>query len=292
MRSVFLLPPLLLSAIFSLAQLPPQLVYISSRGEGFDIFAFDLETETERRLTTNPGWDWGPQFNPALKAMIYNRIDTSDNFSLGLMASDGTELEYDFGKFEEYILSPDGQRVLVTIAADDGDTKQIVMCNPVGGDTLKVTDHPSYNNRPLWSPDGRSILFLSNRDGDAELFLYDLEGGSCQQLTQDEVQQKYCTWSPDGKQIAYTVQYYEEGQPDRNDVFMLDLATGNITRITDQVYNDVELSWSPDGRWIAFHSTREDGDQIYLMRPDGSGVRKVTTADAYHGEPTWIIPTY
>jgi TolB protein len=57
--------------------------------------------------------------------------------------------------------------------------------------------------RPRWSPDGKQILFTSNRDGNYEIYLLDLESGKQQRLTRHQEQDNFACWHPDGKQLAW-----------------------------------------------------------------------------------------
>src|SRR5262249_48280673 len=85
-------------------------------------------------------------------------------------------------------------------------------------------------------------------------------------------------------------------------LWLLDLATKTVSRVTKHDSGDFRPSWSPDGQWIAFSSDRDSTKprgaggsgfgtlhitEIYLVRPDGSGLRRVTQAQAYAGSPTW-----
>ena len=97
------------------------------------------------------------------------------------------------------------------------------------------------------------------------------------------------SWSPDGKKIAF------QSTRDGNDeLYVLDLASGEVTRLTDHIASDAQPSWSPDGVWIVFASDRSRDSfsgraayQLYLMRSDGTGVRRLAETTSADFMPRW-----
>lgn len=77
--------------------------------------------------------------------------------------------------------------------------------------------------------------------------------------------------SPDGRQVVFSW---------RGDLWRVDADGGVAFRLTAHPADDLRSAWSPDGRWIAFESTRDGRRGVHLMRPDGTGVRPVTSEDA------------
>ena len=150
-----------------------------------------------------------------------------------------------------------------------------------------ATGADAYHGRAKWSPDAQKIIYITDRDGNNEIYLYDMLEQTNTRLTENETYEKYLTWAPDSRRFAYTTEYFEEGKPDRNDVFVMDLDTKEVRQITDNPYEDAEIAWSPRGDLIAFHSRRDSVDHIFTMKIDGSNVRQITTTQTYHGEPEW-----
>ncbi len=281
--------PLIIAVLFMLGPFLTQgqghLLYISKKSGNFDIYLNDLKGR-EQQLTVNEGWDWSPRWNPALNAIIYNSY-VGEDFRIRSMDYEGRELELQANGLEEFNLSPDGKYQVLQIR--EGDFSKLVITNFDGKGSRDITGTGAYHGRASWSPDGTKILYISDRDGNNEIYLYDLISDKTERLTQNDTNEKYLSWAPDSRKFAFTTQYYEEGEPDRNDVFVMSLDSRLIQQITDNPYDDSEIAWSPDGSMIAFHSKREDGDQIYVMNTDGSNVTQITSGDYYHGEPGWIV---
>src|SRR5271168_2831025 len=104
--------------------------------------------------------------------------------------------------------------------------------------------------RPTWSPDGKSIAFISNTSGRNNLWLVPAEGGWPVQLTVSDQRQTAPAWSPDGKWIAYQSDYDGDEQWD---IFLVSPKTGKVVNLT-QTREIAELNptWSPDGRYLAY----------------------------------------
>ena len=261
------------------------LTYISKASGNFDIWINDL-SGNETQLTNNPSWDWSPMWNQSLESIIYYSY-VDDTFRIRSMNSEGSLIKLDTKGLMEFNLSPDGNTLIMEESR--GDNRQLVL---VTLDNLKenpITDSLAYYGRAKWSNDSKKVVYISDKDGNNEIYLYDIVSKSTTRLTNNLTNEKYLTWAPDDKRIAFTTEYYEEGQPDRNDVFVMDIESKEATQITNNNYEDSEIAWSPQGGRIAFHSKRDSIDHIYTMKIDGSDVRQVTTQGTYHGEPEWVM---
>jgi TolB protein len=144
---------------------------------------------------------------------------------------------------------------------------------------------------PAWSPDGRTIVFVSWRDGNGEVYAMDADGSGPRNLTQHPAKDVRPEWSPDGRRIAFASR--RDGQ---SEVYVMD-ADGsgkrNLTR--DRAYDDYP-TWSPDGRRIAFLRGRQRQSHwphrfysyhLYVVNADGSGLRRLS----FGPTPTGNIPT-
>lgn len=267
-----------------------RLIYLSNQDKNFDLYTFAEGEKAAVRLTNNPGWDWNPQWIPGLKAILYYSNDTARNFSIRVMNVTGKPLAYEVEDMDEYILSPDGQKVLYT--QEVGEHRHIAILRHIDGSRETIVQDSSYNGRPVWSPDSRKFSFLSDRSGNTELYLYDLESEEIKALTKSEKREKYCSWHPDGKRIFYTYHYSDERDKEHNDIFSVDINSGEIRQITDDLKFYQEIAVSPRGDKIAFHGRRDGKDHIFIMDIDGKNERQLTQADAYHGEPAWIPLNY
>jgi TolB protein len=151
-----------------------------------------------------------------------------------------------------------------------------------------------YNASP--SPDGRWILFTSERGGSADIYRVRTDGSSLERLTEDPAYDDQASWSPDGTKIAFV----SSRGSGTTDIWTLDLRTKAIRNVTVVQGGDFRPSWSPDGRWITFSSDRGteierdlpewehlQRTSIYVVHPDGSGLRRLTHGEHFAGSPKW-----
>jgi dipeptidyl aminopeptidase/acylaminoacyl peptidase len=101
-----------------------------------------------------------------------------------------------------------------------------------------------------WSPDGKTIAFVSNISGRNNLWLVPAEGGWPTQLTISDQRQTSPAWSPDGKWIAYISDYDGDEQWD---IFLVSPKTGQVVDITKtREISEESPTWSPNGRYLAY----------------------------------------
>jgi Tol biopolymer transport system component len=171
------------------------------------------------------------------------------------------------------------------IAASDGSDEH----------PLLAASHDDYD--AVWAPDGKSIVFTSDRNGSGDLFRVNADGSGLTQLTSDPAYEDQAAFSPDGKQLVFVS---TRGSGYAN-IWTFDFATKRAKALTSGQGGDYRPAWSPDGKWIAFSSghgitppfsegrwERQQLAEIYLIRPDGSGMKKVTSTGGFCGSPKWM----
>jgi dipeptidyl aminopeptidase/acylaminoacyl peptidase len=104
--------------------------------------------------------------------------------------------------------------------------------------------------RPTWSPDGKSVAFISNMSGRNNVWVVPADGGFPTQLTVSDQRQSSITWSPDGKWIAYQSDYDGDEQWD---IFLVSPKTGKVVNLTQtREIAETNPTWSPDGRYLTY----------------------------------------
>lgn len=125
------------------------------------------------------------------------------------------------------------------------------------------------------------IAFVSDRTGNQDIYLLDVEGDSVYALIQNEAEDWAPTWSPDGKRLAFA-STRDEGW----NIYVMNMKNRKIVQLT-RTGKDRRPSWSPGGSLIAFTSERDGNSEIYSMNPDGTGQRNLTNHRAGDDRPMW-----
>ena len=172
----------------------------------------------------------------------------------------------------------------------------LYIANADGTDEKPFTQPGSMNYNPAWSAQGDWIAFTSDRTGSADLFRMRPDGTGLERLTDDPAFDDQAAFSPDGKQIVFV----STRAAGRANLWILDIASHNVTRLTSGNGGDFRPAWSPDSQWIAFSSDRGSDlpsakgrwerlqlVDLYVIHPDGTGLRRVSQHGNFCGSPKW-----
>ena len=180
----------------------------------------------------------------------------------------------------------------------------VYLFDTVEAEPRRLTDHPNLDYNAMLSPDGRWVVFVSERDGNANLYALDLTTeGEPIALTLHPGMDDAPTLSPDGTRLAFVST--RDGNPD---IFVMPFAPGDLgaeaqaVNITNNPYGDFNPAFSPDGSQIAFSSNRAmfrrwnplrlipfalAVTDIYIVDADGSNLRRTISEPAISGSPAW-----
>ena len=125
------------------------------------------------------------------------------------------------------------------------------------------------------------ISFASDRSGNSDIYLTDTSGENLRILTNHPADERYPTWSPDGRFLAYA------SNRERNfDIYVMDMKKKEHHQLTHHLEDDLFPAWSPDGKWIAFSSKRAGNPDIYKMDINGTHLVQLTNRGK-NGRPAW-----
>lgn len=160
---------------------------------------------------------------------------------------------------------------------------KLVVTDADGTESLVLLGPPKDGaTAPSWSPDGTRIAYQSDRDGNFEVYVMDLDSSDTVRLTTHESIDAGPCWSPDGRQIAFS------STRDGNfELYIMNADGADLRRLTDNKSQDRDPSWSPDGSLLAFMSSRDGNQEVYAIAPDGTGLRNLTDDLGDDRYPSW-----
>lgn len=184
----------------------------------------------------------------------------------------------------EFAPSPDEKHVAFVAHG------QIYVCPlPDGGRATRLTEDPAYDHGISWAPDGKRMVFASDRNGQEDLYLLESDDPESadlakahrfkvKALTQTPEAESDAMFSPDGKRIAFL----KSGQ-----LWTMN-ADGTDAKALVKDVQVFDYDWSPDGKYLAF--ARTDGSyasEIYIIPSAGGEAKNVTRYATYNGDVTW-----
>jgi TolB protein len=178
----------------------------------------------------------------------------------------------------------DGERLAGTI--ENRTVREIYIADYDGENQQRVTVGRTLNAFPAWSPDARSIAYVSWRRGQPNIFVSHIYDGTLEEITKNIGENYLPAWSPDGTRIAFSSTRDGHAQ-----VYVANRDGSNVRRLTNSVALDTTPTWSPTGTDIAFTSDRSGAPQIYTVSADGLGGVQRLTAEPYADKPTWSTAT-
>ena len=234
------------------------------------------------------------------------------------------EKDFALRQFNQLLKKSPSRDIILKIAGLTGDAYHVRRLRTEGSDDYEqtftekgniMTFTAKYNDdySPAISPDGKWVVFASNRLQNAELYLMDLTNRSLRQLTHtDELDEYMPAFSPDGKSLAFVTERTRGGvmlppvqasgsDPSRASIYLMDIDGRNQRPLVDADGADRAPVFSPDGRKIAFESkaptqgvastpgSTENNDtlEIYVIDVDATNRMQLTHNEVDDGHPTW-----
>lgn len=177
----------------------------------------------------------------------------------------------------------DTSLMYVSVKGDSLESRQfeLQVSESDGANAISVVTQSKPLMSPSWSPDGRSIAYVSFEDPRrSAIFVQDRFSTQRRKLASFDGINGAPAWSPDGQQIAVTLSL--RGNPD---LYLIDVGSGERFQLTDNTAIETEPAWSPDGKHIYFTSDRAGGPQIYRVSSRGGTAERMTFEGKYNASP-------
>jgi uncharacterized protein (TIGR02145 family) len=242
-----------------------QIAFISMRGDP-EIYIMNADGSNQQRLTSNEFPDWEPAWSPDGSQIVFvsNRDDNAEIFAMNADGSDQKRLTHNHTNEWVPAWSPDGKLIAFGSDRDDPDP---VDCRPDcnyeiyvmalddalhGVDTSwqRLTDNSARDSHPAWSPDGTRLAFVSDRDGDKEIYVMNADGTDVQQLTDNDADDASPAWRPETPAT-------ESSTTDGITAFQSD-GTGTVTDVDGNLYPIVRIG----GEWWMAGSLNATSDSV------------------------------
>jgi TolB protein len=229
-----------------------------------------------------------PSLAPDGQNVVYSGYDPqSQRFEIyDYDFSNGTtkSLTNAFGDLNGPEISPDQKTIVFTRYTTDPNHPTLWLMDREGGNYRQVSTIPAWD--PTWSPDGTQILFASNKESLDQLYVINVDGSGLRKVSNLPALRGRSDWSQQNLIVTYS------GDPWKREIYIMNSDGSNQYQISPTGGDSQGPSFSPDGQWIAFTAYFDkindiNGCEIYIMRIDGTDVRRLTNNDYCDYQPRW-----
>ena len=258
-----------------------KIYFLSDRDDNrrVNLYSYDLGTKETKKLTSFTEYDikfpsLGPEAIVFENGGFIHRLDlaTEQAAKVPIIIADDllsgrAKIAKVADKVTNFEIAPDGKRALFGARGD------IFTVPAKNGNTRNLTRTPGIHERnSKWSPDGRSIAYVSDKSGEDEIYTMSQDGqGEAQQLTRNADTYKYqLFWSPDSKKIMWDDKLLR--------LNIVDVATKEVVTIAKGEIGEImTFAWSPDSRWVAYAKPETVGlPKVYLYSLETKKTHAVT----------------
>lgn len=268
----------------------------SRPGTGF--YLLDVATGQVKPIIADHAWNTDPAWSPDGERLAYVSTRDGETAIYVMALADGkvTRLTHGGGWNGNPTWSPDGEWIMFDSSRDgpNAGVRNLFVVRPDGTDLRRVTRGSHYSGQPSWAPDGKRVAFvLAGPHIAGNIFTMSPDGSDQRQLTHqdgdpDEVGTAYSRWSPDSSRVVLLM--FEpsgrKGLRPNQSLFVVSV-DGTEARRLDVGVGDGMPDWSPDGQWIAFKREIGEAKDLFVMRPDGNDVLRLTQDGIDKDWPRW-----
>jgi len=265
--------------------------FTSDRENGrLNLWAYDLRTKQTKKVTAHDDYDvlW-PSGDRA--SVVYENGGYIYRFDHASQKSERIPIRV-YGDFrntlpyfrnvkdniEGYALSPAGARAVFVARGD------IFTVPAREGEIRNLTQTPGIRERDAsWSPDGKWIVYLSDKTGDYEVYVRPADNAANErQITTNAKAWRFTPlWSPDSKLLAFADKDHA--------LYVLDVASGKVTPVDKDEYGDItHYRWSPDSKWVTYTKLNAARfGSIYVYNVPDNKVSRLTSGQTDDNEPVF-----
>jgi Tol biopolymer transport system component len=255
-----------------------RIVYQSTAGGDAEIVIMNGDGTGQTPLTNNTAFDGDPKFNRAGNKIVFTSNRDGNN-EIYIMDADGknpVNITKNAASDSDPAFSPDGSKIV--FVSDRNRTGpslpselEIYVMNVNGSEPTRLTNNAAFDGDPVFSLDGRRVIYSSRQDNNEEIYQVDLAQKIPRNLTQNPAVDRFPNVTPSGRII------FVSDRSTNSEIHIMDADGKNVANLTQNPAPDTDGAVSPDGQRLIFSSVRPGTLDIFSMPLDRSAAPKPLT---------------
>jgi len=248
-----------------------RVLYVKTDGAKKNIAIMDFDGHNSSMLTNSAVINVFPVFADKSTVIWTSYMRGKPDLYRGSI-KDGTSKIFIQGK--ALTVSPDVSPIDGTVAYASSQTgsQNIYTCASNGAKPRQLTFSRGIDTSPNWSPNGYQIAFTSDRGGNPQIYIMDADGANQRKVTYEGRYNAEAAWSPKGDKIAYA----SIGENYQFNIWTVSPGGSDAQMVANPPGSNEYPTWSPDGNLIAFINTRGGRSDLYIVKHDGTRLRRIT----------------
>ena len=260
-----------------------RLAYVTKSGSNFNLWVADADGENPQSALNSNEPIISPAWSPSGAQLAYVSFESrKPTIYVHDVATGKRRLVANFkGSNSAPAWSPDGRTLAVTLSRDGGSQLYLMDVSSPGSEPRRIAQSSAIDTEPVFTADGKSIYFVSDRGGSPQIYRVAATGGTPERVTFNGTYNISPAISPDGRSLTYISRV--------NGAFklhLMDLASGNATAITE-TGADESPSFSPNGRLIIYATQQQGREALMTTTLDGKIKARLAGQNGDIREPHW-----
>jgi TolB protein len=260
-----------------------RIAYVTKRGQSFNLWVADADGEGPQSALVSPEPIISPAWSPNGRQLAYVSFEArKPTIYVHEVATGKRRLVANFkGSNSAPAWSPDGRTLALTLSRDGGSQLNLLDLSAAGSEPRRIAQSSAIDTEPVFTADGKSIYFVSDRGGSPQIYRVGLAGGTPERVTFAGTYNISPALSPDGRWLAYISRVSGAFK-----LHVMELSSGTSVAITD-TSADERPSFSPNSRMLIYATQQQGKEAMMISTIDGKVKSRLAGQTGDIREPNW-----
>ena len=257
--------------------------YVTKRGQNFNLWVADADGDSAQSALSSSEPIISPAWSPNGKQLAYVSFEArKPTIYVHEVATGKRRLVANFkGSNSAPAWSPDGRTLALTLSRDGGSQLNLLDLSAAGSEPRRIAQSGSIDTEPVFTADGKTIYFVSDRGGAPQIYRVALSGGNPERVTFNGSYNISPALSPDGRWLAYVSRVSGAFK-----LHVMELPSGSTNAITDTIA-DERPSFSPNSRMLIYATQQQGKEALMTSTLDGKIKARLAGQTGDIREPNW-----